>query len=686
MSGAKTTAAEVPAPPNRRAAVVIGVGRSAGLTPLISAAPSAEAIGAWLAGLDPGYDVTVLTDAKEPVTRKQIFDAIRGYLIPTRYELLLVYYIGHGIFVNQTDVWMLSGLPEDPAECVNLKTSLDQAKFCGVRTVVFVSDACRTLPTTLGQARLTGTSVFPDLPQFTKRTGMVDHFCATAEGSPAFEGEIDGVRQSFLTHALRRAYQAPRANMRLKVTYDGRQIEVVPNRKLGTFLQDTIDETLGQVDFTKTQHIEANVPSADGVFIAPVDPNAPPAETVAPASPNEGHFGFDEDQSRETAGRPPETPAAVPAADDLTLIMGIDAQTAQTLETLGVRHFSEVAGWDDTDVAGLEPTVTDAVSRVESENWIGQARTLADLQKNLLALQAGNQQMVPGLDAGLAPRVARSVDIGPLVRRMRERMPDDNVTRFETATGLSLSGARIARQEISKVGRPGAMSEIAPEKSRGPDQSVVRIYPDGPFCQVAIELEDGRCLLVPGFNGYVGHIRIDAEGMASLSYVPADYTSRADEAAGRRAELDRLRAAATLALEQRRFSISDPWTADALASAIRMGKAIDPVLGLYAAYAYSESGNDTMIKSVSDLMRDDLGADLFDVRMLLHRHWPAQTELPVTPSCPLLTQGWSLLESRAAPLPPVLVSLRPKLLDALFTTFDAGSGDALFDAIQTGEL
>lgn len=105
-------------------------------------------------------------------------------------------------------------------------------------------------------------------------------FDATAKGPPAFEGEIGGMRQSFPPHALRRAYQTPRARMRLKVTYDGRQIEVVPARKLERFLQDKSDGTLGQVNFPKTRHIKANIPSADGGLhrtrrSMPLRPNRP---------------------------------------------------------------------------------------------------------------------------------------------------------------------------------------------------------------------------------------------------------------------------------------------------------------------------------------------------------------------------------------------------------------------------
>lgn len=112
---------------------------------------------------------------------------------------------------------------------------------------------------------------------------------------------------------------------------------------------------------------------------------------------------------------------------------------------------------------------------------------------------------------------------------------------------------------------------------------MVRLYPDGPFGQVAVEFGDSRCLLVSGFKGYVGHIRIEAEGMALLSHAPPTTSSRGNETQGCRAELDKLRAAATLAFEKRRVSIGDPRNPDALASAIRTGKAIDPALEFHAA-------------------------------------------------------------------------------------------------------
>ncbi|WP_143015415.1 hypothetical protein [Alloyangia pacifica] len=64
---------------------------------------------------------------------------------------------------------------------------------------------------------------------------------------------------------------------------------------------------------------------------------------------------------------------------------------------------------------------------------------------------------------------------------------------------------------------------------------------------------------------------------------PPTTSSRGNETQGCRAELDKLRAATTLAFEKRRVAIGDPRNPDALASAIRTGKAIDPALEFHAA-------------------------------------------------------------------------------------------------------
>lgn len=678
---------------NRRAAIIIGVSTSAGLEPLRSAGPSAEAVGLWLGDLDPGYDVTVITDEGSAVTRKQIYDAISDVLTPTRYELLLVYYIGHGLYHERSDVWMLSGLPEDPAECVNFQTSRDDAKFCGIRNVVFVSDACRSLPDKIGLARAQPTTVFPYLDRFGKATSKIDYFCATAEGFPAFEGIIDDKRQSFLTYALRRAFKSPSSSMTRDLEHEGKPIKVVPNRALEGFLQNTIDEKLGAEDFTKTQRIEANVPSADNVFIAPIDPPsslpyqpAPEGTTddavkVTAKAAESGTVGFTARDRHVSAPSlfqdEPET------TDDLTVIRGIGAKLQERLNRLGVYKLSQIGEWDDAAMDWIDIRLPGFKGRVHRDNWVNQARELggaasrptvrlpSDVLRGALANTSSPREM--NFSAALS-------------EEMRIRMPDRRVASFETETGFTLAGAKISRVATTRHPNPNGFAEIAVEKSQGNEIGVIRVDPKTSLVEIVVELEDGRCLFLPCLQGYIGHILMKPEGMASLSFVPSEYNWRAPEYAHRRVEIDRFRAAATLAMDRRSFFVGDAAKAGDLANMIRMGKAVDPVLGLYAAYAYSEASEDDQVLDVSRYMQRDIGGDLFDVRLLSHRRWYEDDSAPVAPRCPLLTQGWSILESRQAPLPPPIRDCRAFLADSLWTTFERGAAGILFDAISNGEL
>ncbi|NIY99582.1 hypothetical protein HC022_26235, partial [Salipiger sp. HF18] len=104
------------------------------------------------------------------------------------------------------------------------------------------------------------------------------------------------------------------------------------------------------------------------------------------------------------------------------------------------------------------------------------------------------------------------------------------------------------------------------------------------------------------------------------------------------------------------------------------------------AYAYSDASQDDLIPGLSSEIVADLGADLFDVRLLSHRRWTEAGLPPVVPACPLLTRGWNLLPSRGATLPPALQEAGAHLTNALWTTFGPEASGPIFDAIQKGEI
>jgi hypothetical protein len=611
--------------PNRRAAVIIGVGTSAGLPNLSSAGPTARRIGAWLTATSPGYDVTVITDEDgHEVTRSEIFKAIREYVtVPVRYEILLVHYIGHGLYQMRNDIWMLSDLPTDRAACVSLTATLNDAKFCGIPNVVVVSDACRNLPGEAGLSDVDPSSIIPQHDEFPEETSCVDYFQATGRGTPAFEGEIDGERQSFLSHAFREAYRNPLPEMVLKLADpEGAPMFVVPNRKLGHFLKTMVAKKLGETDAAKSQKVFPVTPSDDSIFIAPVD--------RLPAA----------DPDRMTTYKRPRS--VQPSSGRRALGFGYPSGSRRPKP--------------DTPSLAMKKSSRRPETEVES-----------------LLLKAKRSDWSPGND----PRLRGAPPSGSA---------SQTVTDFETQTGLTLTGAGIARAAMTAWPTPGSYAEPAPEKAAD-DLSVLRLHPAaGPVGELAVALDDGRCMLLPVLQGYICHVAVDVTGAHTTAYVPGWSNWRSEFLRDRAPEIDRLRALATEAMDQNRFHVGSKAEAKRLADVIRMEKAGDPILGLLAAQAYAEAGMSDRVRDVSMYMNTDIQADLFDVRLLSTRFWQEHSEYPVVPRCPMLTQNWALLDPRRAVLPPVLVRLRSFLTDSLWTTFSAGAAEILFEAIETGEL
>jgi hypothetical protein len=122
-----------------------------------------------------------------------------------------------------------------------------------------------------------------------------------------------------------------------------------------------------------------------------------------------------------------------------------------------------------------------------------------------------------------------------------------------------------------------------------------------------------------------------------------------------------------------------------LAEHIRVEKGLDPTLGLYAAYAYSEADRREDVDSVLSYMRQDLHCDLFDVAMLA-RKITNESKRSFVPFCPMLTQGWNLLRARGIALPHVLDEAQDELEPALWTTFSTARTKAIFASIENGEF
>lgn len=557
----------------RKAAVVIGVGRTGDLDPLQGAVQAATDVADWLSS--EGFDVALLTDEGAAVHSAQVEEALAQFItVPPRYKLLVVYFSGHGYWHARADRWLLSGAPARGSDAINLRGAMDLARYSGIETVVFFSDACRSIPQTAQEQRIEGVDGFPNLSDFDV-PNKVDAFKATSDAQSAYEiplalepgGPL--TCRSVLTTAWLAAYEEASADMVIQVDEDGRKVLVVPNRRLEGFLQRKVDELLAaRNDPTLRQDLDVNVPSADDVYVGCVKRPPPPA----------------------------------------------------------VRGLANLPKWR------------------------------------------------PGLEA--AHEVERILDTGEVAAAYlgRDLIPRP-AADFPSHCGFFVTGGSLSR--VATTREHDARAELL-------DPGAVQLRGVEPASTVVGQLEDGRCFVVPALSGYIGHITVNASGVANVSYVPSAGTSRYPEYMGRRREIDALRALVAISIDHDTLVVRDHEEAARLARRIRPEKSLDPSLGLYAAHAYSSAGMDEDVADVMSYMWQDLDMALFDVAMLASRR--LRPIVRTFPFCPILTQAWNLVRPRRWPLHPGLEELRPALLDSLWTTFAPDAAQVLFDVVEQGVM
>jgi hypothetical protein len=164
--------------------ISIGINNTEGLLPLAAAAKGAEEIAIW--GNKQGYNVTLITDKTGKISQQQIFSAIHTIIQQQTCEQLLIYFSGHGLLKSPSqEIWLLSDAKINPNESINITASIDNARNSGIPYILFISDACRVLPTEI-QFTGNGAVIFPILNNANNDTA-IDILYASRPGNPAYE-------------------------------------------------------------------------------------------------------------------------------------------------------------------------------------------------------------------------------------------------------------------------------------------------------------------------------------------------------------------------------------------------------------------------------------------------------------------------------------------------------------------
>ena len=268
----------------KKALISIGIGRTGGsLPPLKGAVQDARDIYAW--GQRQGFDCTLLVDEANKVRVADAFEALQEYLNAGTYSQIVVYFSGHGILqAPGCELWLMSAAPGNPNEVINVPASMTNARSCGLEHVVFISDACRTLPTNLHQAALgQGGHLFPYL-NIQSPLPELDVYYATLPGDPAHEitGDEAAKRERGLfTGCLLDALSGGVHEVLTDLDISGVLSRVVHGRPLKIWLATAVPIAAEHASVVLRQKPEIRIESDNSKFLARFSSNHQPPNAAS---------------------------------------------------------------------------------------------------------------------------------------------------------------------------------------------------------------------------------------------------------------------------------------------------------------------------------------------------------------------------------------------------------------------
>lgn len=235
---------------------------------------------------------------------------------------------------------------------------------------------------------------------------------------------------------------------------------------------------------------------------------------------------------------------------------------------------------------------------------------------------------------------------------------------METQCGFKVRGARVIEARALRL-----PTEVL-------DHDLVRVDASDEPDEVLIRFGDGRAVVLPAIPGFLAALVFQGRELTQVAYEPST-TSLRWSGEDRATELRTLRSVITQALRHGVFRPTEEQARELL-RLLAEGSNLDPMLAIYASYAFDTLQLTGPIERLSHELRDDLGFTLFDVALLSGEIAsgavvemasgvrPAQ----YLPGFPLFSRGWALVEVLGARLPPGLEDLRQRLAPSLWTLFD----------------
>lgn len=265
-----------------------------------------------------------------------------------------------------------------------------------------------------------------------------------------------------------------------------------------------------------------------------------------------------------------------------------------------------------------------------------------------------------------------------LVAAMDQLIATRGRQSFETGTGFTLIGSQVERVIASE-----STCDIFQES--GAFQIRVHNAADNNPQSLLMQITGGRAIPLAILPGFIGTVLIENQQVVSIAYVPARKSPQYVQYEHNAAEIEQRRAFLAVATRNGAFRIdASPQSLDAV-HYLKKLDGVDPIFGLYAAYAYAQAGNFEGVESVYTFMSSATQPVLFDIALLAGKLFDQQNHA-IAPFCPMLTQGWALLTPYEEKLPDVVRNASRNLVPGLWTTFEPEPAENLWKVIEKGDL
>lgn len=611
--------------------ICIGVDKVDGLTPLTAAAQGAIDFEAW--AKSQNYSTTLFTDNEgQPVYTHEIFKEINRIVTGQICTKLIIYFAGHGILKSPNqEQWLLTDARNNFNESINVAGSIDLARISGIPYIVFISDACRILPNELA---LTGNGSVIFSTGNSNRKSAIDLFYATRPGNVAneFSSKINSERFGLFTKVLLEILNGSHHDL----------INCEPHTGMLIPLSSYTNPDMAHkyADLTPSEWVIKS-PYIETPLVDLVEERAAAIKATLNQSP---------DITIQYQANKPYLSIFAPDIADTT--------PSKTDAELASKHSSEAKSFNSISDNFLEVKKTI------------QEKSKDDLNNGVQEPFGSYQKFTSVLKEVESRQDMASLQYDPksrLIKNAEKIFASRGKQSFETHTGFTIVGQKIADVLVK-----GNHLEIFTQY----DAIQVRIL-DDTLLSALILLPGGKSIPVAILSGYIGTLVFEKGRLLTINYTPSGNTWRYGEFKEKEDEIKFARAFVASAANEgfnygkifaNEFKENGHWHYQEAGSLLRMQKAIDPSLGIYASYAYLQEGKTEEIQSVYNYMLMDNDTMPFDVAMLANNGLMQVNNF--APFCPMLALGWAYRQKFEDFLHPDIREASLHLVPNLWTTFD----------------